>query len=120
MYNDFTEMSVWKLAMDYAVQIFNLTNDLPKREDYALTSQIRRSSVSISDNLAEGFGRETKPDKKHFYIISRGSLLESKNQLLYGKNVGYFDSSRVIELIKMNEQIHFELNKLIKTLKPQA
>lgn len=42
MYNDFTEMSVWKLAMDYAVQIFNLTNNLPKREDYALTSQIRR------------------------------------------------------------------------------
>ncbi|WP_379093540.1 four helix bundle protein [Pedobacter sp. UC225_65] len=116
MYNDFTEMSVWKLAMDYAVQIFNLTNNLPKREDYALTSQIRRSSVSISDNLAEGFGRETKLDKKRFYIISRGSLLESKSQLLYGKNVGYFDKNKVEELIKINEKIHFELNKLIKSL----
>lgn len=102
--------------MDYAVQIFNLTNNLPKREDYALTSQIRRSSVSISDNLAEGFGRETKLDKKRFYIISRGSLLESKSQLLYGKNVGYFDNNKVEELIKINEKIHFELNKLIKSL----
>ncbi|WP_316851321.1 four helix bundle protein [Pedobacter agri] len=81
MYYDFTEMPVWKLAMNYAVAIFNLTINLPKQEDYALTSQIRRSSVSVSDNIAEGFGRETSTDKKRFYIMSRGSLLESKSQL---------------------------------------
>jgi four helix bundle protein len=117
MYYDFTEMPVWKLSMEYAVQIFNLTVNLPKQEDYALTSQIRRSSVSVSDNLAEGFGRETNLDKKRFYVISRGSLLESKSQLIYGKSVSYFDEQKVTELIKMNEQIHFELNKLIKSLK---
>lgn len=117
MYYDFTEMPVWKLAMEYAVQIFNLTINLPKQEDYALTSQIRRSSVSVSDNLAEGFGRETNLDKKQFYIMSRGSLLESKSQLIYGKSVNYFEVEKVDELIKMNEQIHFELNKLIKSMR---
>lgn len=59
MYYDFTEIPVWKLSMEYAIAIYDLTISLPKQEDYALTSQIRRSSVSISDNLAEGFGRET-------------------------------------------------------------
>jgi len=49
--------------------------------------------------------------------MSRGSLLESRNQLLYGKNVAYFEEHATNELIKMNEQIHFELNKLIKSLK---
>ncbi|WP_231461847.1 four helix bundle protein [Pedobacter sp. Leaf132] len=117
MYYNFTEMPVWKLAMEYAVSVFNLTTDLPKQEDYALTSQIRRSSLSISDNLAEGFGRETNLDKKRFYVMSRGSLLESKNQLIYGRNVGYFDVEKGIELIAVNEKIHFELNKLIKSLK---
>lgn len=117
MYYDFTEMPVWKLSMEYAVEIFKLTVDLPKQEDYALTSQIRRSSVSVSDNLAEGFGRETNLDKKRFYVMSRGSLLESKNQLIYGQKVGYFDVQKVSSLIVLNEQIHFELNKLIKSLR---
>jgi len=103
--------------MEYAIEIFNLTINLPKQEDYALTSQIRRSSVSVSDNLAEGFGRETNLDKKQFYVMSRGSLLESKNQLIYGQRVGYFDPEKVSILIKMAEQIYFELNKIIKSLR---
>ena len=119
MYYDFTEMPVWKLAINYAVKIFELTIDLPKKEDYALTSQIRRTSVSVSDNLDEGFGRETALDKKRFYVISRGSLLESRNQLIYGQRVLYFKVEEVSELIKLNEQIHLELNKLIKTLRPK-
>ena len=117
MYYDFTEMPVWKLAMDYAVKIFELIINLPKQEDYALTSQIRRSSVSVSDNLAEGFGRETNLDKKRFYVMSRGSLLESKNQLLYGKEVGYFNKEQVSILLLINEQIHHDLNKLIKSMR---
>ena len=117
MYYDFTEMPVWKVAMSYAVKIFELTINLPKQEDYALTSQIRRSSVSVSDNLAEGFGRETNLDKKRFYVISRGSLLESKNQLLYGKEVGYFTNEKVSVLLALNEQIHHDLNKLIKSMR---
>ena len=117
MYKDFTDLSVWKLASDFAVEIFKLTIQLSKQEDYALTSQIRRSSLSISDNVAEGFGRETAKDKKKFYIIARGSALEAKNQLIYGNAVGYFKDEEIKELIKKQEQIHFELNKLIKSMR---
>ena len=63
-YLSFEEMPVWKLAMEIAVDIFKLTVSLPKSEDYALISQIRRSAESISSNIAEGFGRDTFPDKK--------------------------------------------------------
>lgn len=101
MYKDFTEMPVWKLAMDYAVSIFELSANLPKQEDYALTSQIRTAALSIADNLAEGFGRETAKDKKKFYIIARGSALETKNQLIYGTKVRYFDEAVVKELLAL-------------------
>lgn len=110
-------MPVWKLAMDYAVKIFELTTNLPKQEDYALTSQIRRAALSISDNIAEGFGRETARDKKHFYVIARGSALETKNQLIYGTKVSYFNETLVTDLFTLQAQIHFELNKIIKTMR---
>ena len=115
-YLSFEAMPVWKLAMDIAKQIFEITVLLPRSEDYGLTSQIRRSAVSISANLAEGFGRETGPDKKKFYIISRGSAFETKSHLIYGNSVNYFSNKQVkLITIQIDNLIH-ELNKLIKSL----
>jgi len=57
-YNSFEKMPVWQKAMNLAVKIFDLTEKLPKKEDFGLTSQIRRSGLSVSGNLAEGFGRK--------------------------------------------------------------
>jgi four helix bundle protein len=73
-------MPVWKIAMEIAEKVFNLTIDLPKKEDYGLTSQLRRAAVSISANIAEGFGRKTSADKRKFYDYSRGSI---KSPILY-------------------------------------
>ena len=109
-------MPVWKLAMDIAKQIFDITVSLPRSEDYGLTSQIRRAAVSISANLAEGFGRETGPDKKKFYIISRGSAFETKSHLIYGKSVGYFNEKQVHSINQLIDNLIHELNKLIKSL----
>ena len=67
MYKDFSEMPVWQLSIEVAEQVFVLTNDLPKKEDFGLTSQIRRASVSVSANIAEAFGRTSSPDKNKFY-----------------------------------------------------
>ena len=58
MYKSFEEMPVWKRSMDLAVKIFELSEKFPRKEDYGLTSQIRRSALSISANIAESFGRE--------------------------------------------------------------
>ncbi|HCJ65802.1 MAG TPA: four helix bundle protein, partial [Elusimicrobia bacterium] len=88
-YNSFEEMPVWQKAMQLAVKIFKLTDKLPRKEDYGLTSQIRRSALSISGNLAEGFGRKHTKDKLNFYYDSRGSLAETKSHLIYGYKVEY-------------------------------
>ena len=88
-YLSFEDMPVWKLAMDIAKQIFDITVSLPRSEDYGLTSQIRRSAVSISDNLAEGFGRDSNKEFLRFLNISIGSLFEMQTQLEIAKNIDY-------------------------------
>jgi len=89
-YKSFEEMPVWQKSMTLATKIFELTENLPKKEDYGLTSQVRRSALSVAGNIAEGFGRKHTKDKLNFYYDARGSLCETKNHLIYGNSVGYF------------------------------
>jgi four helix bundle protein len=81
-------MPVWQKAHKLSNEVFNLSNNLPRSEDYGLTSQIRKSSNSVSACIAEGFGRSTKKDKSNFYVIARGSSFETQSHLLYGNSVG--------------------------------
>jgi four helix bundle protein len=118
--NSFEEMPVWQNAMDVAVRVFALTAGLPRCEDYGLTSQMRRSSLSISDNLAEGFGRDHLKDKIKFYYYSRGSAFELKNQLIYGYKVKYFEKTESDKMIHDIEGILFELNSLIKAIRKKG
>lgn len=109
-------MPLWKKAMELAVSIFHLTERLPKKEDYGLTSQMRNSSLSISGNISEGFGRKHTKDKLNFYYNSRGSLSEIKNHLIYGNKVGYFTESELNFHIKLIKEVWKELNSLIVSL----
>ncbi len=115
-YNSFEEMVVWQKAMDLAVRIFKLTEKLPRKEDYGLTSQIRRAALSVPGNIAEGFGRKHTKDKLNFYYDSRGSLAETKNHLIYGKKVDYFTQTECGDLMKLSDDIWKELNMLISSL----
>lgn len=109
-------MPVWQKAHKLAHDVFNLSSNLPRSEDYGLTSQIRKSSNGVGACIAEGFGRSTKRDKSNFYVIARGSSYETQNHLLYGNKVGYFESKITQHLFdKYNELIH-EINKVIKSL----
>ena len=109
-------MPVWQNALELSSIVFDMTLTLPKSEDYGLTSQIRKSSNSVSGNIAEAFGRKQKKDKSRFYHISRGSAFETQSHLLYGNKVGYFEESKVEELfISYSDLIH-ELNKILKSL----
>lgn len=116
-YKSFEEMPVWKKAMDLADSIFSLTEKLPKKEDYGLTSQIRRSSLSVSGNIAEGFGRQHTKDKLNFYYDARGSLSETKNHLIYGYRVGYFSVEDMKKIDDTIAGIWKELNSLIAALR---
>src|SRR5688572_30919096 len=93
--NDFTEMTVWKLAREIVNEIYKVTANLPATEDYALTGQTRRAALSIAANIAEGFGRGHKKEKVHFYLISRGSTHEVRSHLLMGCTIGYFRDEEV-------------------------
>jgi four helix bundle protein len=115
-YTSFTEMPVWQKAHNLAADVFKLTINLPRAEDYGLTSQVRKSSNGAGACIAEGFGRSTKKDKSNFYVIARGSAFETQNHLLYGNKVGYFENEITNRIFDgYNELIH-DLNKIIKSL----
>jgi four helix bundle protein len=115
-YRTFEEMPVWQKAIDLSVVVFKLTERLPRKEDYGLTSQIRRAALSISANIAEGFGRKHTKDKLNFYYDARGSLAETKNHLIYGQRVGYFTQTEFEEAVGTIEVIWKELNFIINSL----
>jgi four helix bundle protein len=117
VYKDFTETDFWKKAIRIDTKVFFMTNDLPRKEDYGLTSQLRRAAVSISANIAEAFGRNSGADKSKFYDYARGSAFETKSLLLYGVTVKYFVESEVMELITSIDQTIHDINKVKKSLR---
>jgi four helix bundle protein len=85
----FTDLVVWREGHKLAIMIYKTTNTFPKEETYSLTDQIRRCAVSITSNIAEGFGRQTYKEKVQYYYQAQGSLTELKNQLLIARDVDY-------------------------------
>lgn len=95
---NFRELEVWRRSIVLSKKVYSVTGDFPKREDYGLTSQIRRAVVSISSNLAEGSGRGTKRDFANFVSVSLGGLRETQSQLFLSKELGYLDEEDLLEL----------------------
>jgi four helix bundle protein len=110
------DMPVWQKAMNIAELVFKVTETLPKKEDYGFTSQIRRSALSMSANIAEAFGRKHIADKINFYYISRGSLTETQSHVEYGKRVGYIDSKIAKEIDSSLSDFYNDINKVISSL----
>ena len=109
-------MPVWVLGDEIVAEVYRLTEALPKREDYALCSQLRDAAVSITGNIAEGFGRGHKKDKINFYYFSRGSAQEVRSHLFSSKTAGYFTSEQVNPIQLKCLQVIEGLNKIIKGL----
>jgi four helix bundle protein len=85
----FRELRVWQLGMEVAEKTYRLTADFPKSEVYGLSSQMRRSSVSIPSNIAEGQGRDSTKEFLHFLAIAFGSICELETQLLLANRFNY-------------------------------
>lgn len=117
MYKSFKDMPIWQEAIDVAECAFRLTENLPRKEDYGLASQLRRSALSISANIAEAYGRNHTLDKIKFYYFARGSISETQSHLEYGSRVGYFDKSNIEQLDQPLVNLYNDLNKVIATLK---
>jgi four helix bundle protein len=80
---------VWQRSIELSVAIYRLTSGFPREEVYGLTSQLRRCSVSVASNLAEGYGRASKGEYRQFVGIARGSVLELQTQLVISGALGF-------------------------------
>lgn len=89
MGGSYKDLTVWQKAFDLSLGVYKLTRDFPGEEIYGLTSQLRRASVSIPSNIAEGYGRGSRRDYRNFVSIARGSVLELQTQLAIAKELGY-------------------------------
>jgi four helix bundle protein len=110
----FTQLKAWQEGHKLVVQIYDATKKFPKEEKFCLIDQIRRAVISITSNIAEGFGRETYKDKLRFYYQVNGSLIEVENQLLVAKDVGYIQNSEFNTLANQATTTHILLQGLIK------
>jgi four helix bundle protein len=108
------DLKVWQESMDLVVEIYKLTKFFPKEEQFGLTSQMRRSSISIPSNIAEGAGRKGSKEFNRFLYIALGSLAEIETQLEIAYRLNYIENNSEI-----NEKIIYirrMLTKLIKSL----
>lgn len=86
---DFSDLFAWQESHKLVLFVYRLTKKFPEDEKFGLTSQVRRAVISITSNIAEGFGRNTKKDKVQFYAVAKGSLYETDNQLRTALDLGY-------------------------------
>jgi len=114
---DFTDLDVWKEGHRLVLMLYKITDRFPRSERYSLIDQIRRSSVSVTSNIAEGFGRQTYKEKIQFYYLAQGSLVELKNQLIISKDVGYIDENVYLTLNNQADVCHKLLQGIIKKSK---
>ncbi len=109
------DLEVWKLSMDFVLEIYSVTQHFPVEEQYGLTSQLRRAAVSVPSNIAEGAARNTPKEFICFLYISLGSLAEIETQLEVCSRLEYLSHNN--NLFDSIKQLRIMITQLIKSLK---
>lgn len=108
----FKELNVWRKSYDLTILVYKNTDSFPDSEKFGITNQIRRASVSICSNIAEGYGRRSIKEKSQFYSIAHGSLTEVENQLLICFGIGYLSKDNLNLLLEYCVEIEKMLSRL--------
>jgi four helix bundle protein len=108
----FSDLRAWKASHALALSIYRVTSDFPAHEKYGLTSQLRRSAVSIPANLAEGSKRQMRTDYARFINLAEGSAAEARSLLLLSRDLGYAPSETVEPLLVSLAEIAGMLHRL--------
>ena len=116
----YRQLLVWKKAKHLAILCYRITEDFPKAELFGLTSQIRRAAVSVASNIAEGQGRLTRGEFRHFLGQARGSLLELETQAAIAFELEYMRPDAYESLESCTLGVLGLLNRLIQSLAPQT
>lgn len=111
----FEKLEVWQLSRKLCANIYTITRGFPKEEMYGLSSQVRRTSISVASNIAEGTSRSTDKDKAHFSTLAFSSLMEVLNQLIIGNDLGYLENDKLLELRNAINELGNKLNALKKS-----
>src|SRR5579862_4762956 len=109
----YRDLTVWQRSVDLVVSVYDLTSQFPLDERFGLTSQVRRASVSIAANIAEGSGRDTRPDLLRFLSMARGSAKEVETLLIVGERL-QFTTARKTAIARNNLD---EVGKMLTVLR---
>lgn len=113
----FKQLEIWKQSRQFCTQIYLVTNDFPNEERFGLTTQLRRSSVSIPSNIAEGSSRKSNKDFTRFLEIAIGSAYEIETQLLISNDLGFITEENLNPLLSKIELLTKMIYNFQLTLK---
>jgi four helix bundle protein len=116
MEQDFHDLKVWQKAIDPTTCVYKLTRSFPREEPYGLVSQMRRSSVSVASNIAEGRGRLNRAEFRQFLGVSQGSLFELKTQLQVARNLRMAKDEQFTEVEHLSDEVSKMLRAFIQAL----
>lgn len=111
------DLIAWQKAMELVVAVYQLTGRFPPHERYALGDQLRRAAVSVAANLAEGHGRSTRRDYRHFVGIAYGSLQEADTLIVVAQQVAHVsndDSAEVVRLLDETSRLVWRLRESLR------
>jgi four helix bundle protein len=116
----YKDLEVWRKSMDLCISIYNATSIIPSEEKFGLTSQIRRSAVSIPSNIAEGWGRSSRKEYINFLYIARGSCFELDTQIILADEMHFLEKPTSEKIRENIKSVAMMLNKLISRLKEKT
>ncbi|MDQ5929699.1 MAG: hypothetical protein QG594_1480 [Bacteroidota bacterium] len=113
----YRDLLIWQKSMMLVTEIYNLTKNFPREEVYGLTSQIRRSSISIPSNIAEGYGRDGNKDYLKFLNIATASLFEMQTQLEIAFNLGFVNQIQFNKTYENSREIERMISSFSRKIK---
>lgn len=115
--DNFRKLIAWQRGHELLLAVCRYTRAFPREELYGLALQMHRASISIASNIAEGFSRQTKADKLHFYQMSLGSCSEVQGQIIAAHDLHFMSDETYNRLDALSEEAHKIINGLIKSMR---
>ena len=101
----YRDLLVWQKAMDFVVLVYQFSRAFPREEQFALTAQLRKASVSVPSNIAEGQGRFSDREFANFLSIAHGSLSEAETQIIIAQRLVYLSETETSELLALASEV---------------
>jgi four helix bundle protein len=115
---NYRDLIAWKKSKEFTIYVYELTSRFPDREKFGLSAQLQRAVVSVISNIAEGQGRLTKGEFRHFLGQSRGSLVEALTQLEIAEALGYITATQLAEAFVKGQELLRVVTALSESMKP--